>query len=109
LTTLSMKHLKTRVSSLPEGSAISYRGLVLDAAHVAYTSQNAVLSIAQAANRPIIVQAETQLGTGVAGGIVASPTSIGEETARLALRVLAGESASNIPVTASAMTPIFDW
>jgi len=109
LTNLTMKHLKTRVASLPEDSAIIYMGLVLDADHVAYTSHNAVLSIAQAANRPIIVQAETQLGTGVAGGIVASPTSIGEETARLALRVLAGESASNIPVTASAMTPIFDW
>jgi len=109
LTNLSMKHLKTRVASLPIDSAIIYIGLVLDADHVAYTSHNAVLSIAQAANRPIIVQAETQLGTGVAGGIVASPTSIGEETARIALRVLAGESASNIPVTASAMTPIFDW
>ena len=44
------------------------------------------------------------------GGIVASFGSIGQETARLALRVLAGESPTDIPVTTgNVMKPIFDW
>jgi signal transduction histidine kinase len=110
LTRLTMRDLKQRVASLPPDSAIVYIGLTRDAEDVAYTSYEALAALAGVANRPIVVQAETNLGTGAAGGIVASPSSIGEETARLALRVLAGENPDNIPVaTGSFMKPIFDW
>ena len=110
LTGLTMRDLRQRVSSLPDDSAIIYIGLTKDADQVAYTSHDAVAAVAAVANRPIIVQAGTHLGTGVLGGIVANPGSIGYETAKLALRVLAGESVSDIPVmTGSFMRPVFDW
>jgi signal transduction histidine kinase len=110
LTRSTMAELKFRLASLPADSAIIYLGLTVDADNVTYTSYDALTAIAGAANRPIIVQAETQLGTGAVGGIVASPVSIGRETAQLALRVLAGENPDDIPVsTGSSMKPIFDW
>jgi signal transduction histidine kinase len=110
LTRLTMAELRQRVASLPPDSAIIYIGLTADAAKVAYTSTEALAELTAVANRPIVVQAETNFGTGAVGGVVASPTLIGEETARLALRVLAGESTATIPIaTGKFMKPIFDW
>ena len=109
LTRLRMAELKQRVASLPSDAAILYIGLTLDGANVSYTSHEALTILAGVANRPIVVQAETHLGTGAVGGIVASPTSMGHEAARLASRVLNGEDPLGIPTRASAMTPIFDW
>jgi len=51
----------------------------------------AAVAIAEVANRPIVVDSETMLGYGGTGGFVASPTSIAEETALLAMRVLNGQ------------------
>jgi signal transduction histidine kinase len=109
LTRLKMAELKQRVASLPSDAAILYIGLTLDGANVSYTSREALTILAGVANRPIVVQAETHLGTGAVGGIVARPASMGHEAARLASRVLNGEDPSGIPTVASAMTPIFDW
>src|SRR5215510_3297227 len=110
LTRLRMMELQQRITSLPADSAIIYVGLTVDADNVAYTSHEALIELAAVANRPIVVQSETNLGTGAVGGIVANPASIGRETARLALRVLDGENASSIPVvTGHFMKPVFDW
>jgi signal transduction histidine kinase len=106
---LSMAELKQRVASLPSDAAILYIGLTLDAANVSYTSHEALTILAGVANRPIVVQAETHVGTGAVGGIVARPASMGREAAQLASRVLNGEAPSGIPTVASAMTPVFDW
>ncbi len=97
LTRLRMAELKQRVASLPSDAAILYIGLTLDGANVSYTSHEALTVLAGVANRPIVVQAETHLGTGAVGGIVASPASMGHEAARLASRVLNGEDPSGIP------------
>jgi signal transduction histidine kinase len=110
LTRLTMAQLKQRVASLPADSAIIYIGLTIDADNVAYTSRDALVALAGVANRPIVVQAESQLGTGAVGGIVLMPVLVGQEAAQLALRVLAGEGPANIPVTtANVMKPVFDW
>ena len=103
LTRLTMTELKRRVASLPSDSVIIYIGLTLDAGNVAYTSSEALAAFAGVAGRPIVVQAENQLGTGAIGGIVASPALIGRETARLVLHVLAGENPLNIPVTTASV------
>src|SRR5262245_1784196 len=109
LTRLTMAELKRRVASLPADSAIIYFGLTIDADNVAYTSREALAEFAAVANRPIVIQAETNLGTGALGGVVADQVSIGHATARLALRVLDGENASSIPVaTGNFMKPVFD-
>ena len=110
LTRLTMAELKQRVASLPPDSAIIYIGLTLDSENVAFTSYEALSALAEVANRPIIVQAETNVGTGAVGGVVASFRLIGREAAQLTLRVLAGEDPGAIPVAAgNVMRPVFDW
>jgi C4-dicarboxylate-specific signal transduction histidine kinase len=49
------------------------------------------------------------VGYGGAGGFVASPTTLANETAQLALRVLNGQTASMIPISIGELKPIFDW
>jgi signal transduction histidine kinase len=110
LTRLTMRELRQRVASLPSESAIVYVGLTRDAEDVAYTSYEALAELAQAANRPIVIAAESNLGTGAVGGIVASFTLIGREAAGLVRRILDGEDPDKIPVSNSnVMKPIFDW
>jgi hypothetical protein len=79
-------------------------------AGVVHTQQNALLAVAEATNRPIFIDVESQLGYGGVGGFIESLVLRAQETARLALRILDGESAAQIPVAKVNLTnPIFDW
>ena len=65
-----------------------------------YTSAVEVLPlIAEAANRPIVVDAETEVGLGPIGGFLRTPDQIGRDAGRLAMQILNGEDASDIPIT----------
>jgi signal transduction histidine kinase len=109
LTGLPLAEVKQRVAVLPEHTVILYIGINGDQAAV-YASAELVPQIAEVANRPIIVGVETYFGTGATGGYLLSPGQIGHEAGQLALRILAGEDPSTIPVMASSdPKPIFDW
>ncbi len=109
LTGLPMAELKKRVAALPERSAIAYTDIYVDGAGVNYDPRDAMVTFAEAANRPIVVDAESYVGLGSVGGRVISPVLLGDELARLALRILTGESVSSIPVVKSeSVKPIFD-
>src|SRR5215203_1561931 len=70
----------------------------------------ALRRFADAANRPIIVTVETQIGAGGTGGFVASPKALGRSAGDLVLRILRGEDVASIPVReGDASKPIFDW
>jgi signal transduction histidine kinase len=70
-----------------------------------------LVEIAKVANRPIVVDAETFIGYGAIGGLVADPSRLGEDAANGTLRILGGESASQILIlpNGNRMRPIFDW
>jgi signal transduction histidine kinase len=107
---LPMAELKKRVATLPDDAAIIHTSITRDDAGVAYLPHEAVKALAEVANRPIVIDAETSIGHGGTGGFVAHPVPIGQQAARLALRILDGESVSNIPITRGDFTkPIFDW
>jgi signal transduction histidine kinase len=107
---LTMAEIKRRVATLPPDTAILYMSISVDGAGVRYVPRDALVEIASVANRPIVVQVETQLGFGAAGGFVALPGALGSEAGELALRILNGESASAIPVApGNAIKPVFDW
>jgi signal transduction histidine kinase len=76
-----------------------------------YFPRDALVEIAKVANRPIVVDAETFIGYGAIGGLVADPSRLGEDAANVTLRILCGESASQIPIlpNGNRMRPIFDW
>jgi signal transduction histidine kinase len=106
---LPIGEVKKRVATLPDRTAILYTGINVDPKGT-YIAADVLRSIADVANRPIIVGVETFLGSGAVGGFVMVPDLIGRDTGRLVLRVLNGENASDIPVTTNeALKPIFDW
>src|SRR5262245_17893524 len=107
---LSEAEVRRRVAVLPPDTAIIYTAINLDGAGVVYRTDEALAAISEVANRPIVVDVETNIGHGGVGGIVTTPARIGATAARLALRVLDGDDASTIPVTIGDLTkPIFDW
>jgi signal transduction histidine kinase len=110
LTGLTMRELRQRVASLPDHTAILYTGVYSDGEGTFYVPAEALALIATSANRPIVSTAETELGRGSIGGFLITASLIGETAARLAMRILNGEDAVNIPVTlGDIVRPIFDW
>lgn len=110
LTGLSIDEARNRVASLPERSAIIYSATYADRDGGFYPPATALSRIAEVANRPIFVGAETLVTPGVMGGRVLQPGVMGAEAARLALRILGGQSPEDIPATLTeAVKPIFNW
>ena len=110
LTGIPLRELRERVAALPDRTAILYTGIYSDGEGTYFPPADAVALLAEVANRPIVVTAETFVGRGTVGGFVMTPAAIGQQAARLALRILDGEPASGMPVTmADVVKPIFDW
>jgi signal transduction histidine kinase len=107
---LPMRELRKRVSTLPERTVIVYTSIFSDGEGTSFPPVDAVGPLTQAANRPIVVAAETFVGPGAIGGYVLTPSPIGGEAAELVLRILGGESPSAIPISeGNVVRPIFDW
>jgi ABC-type uncharacterized transport system substrate-binding protein len=107
---LPVREVRQRVAALPADTVILYFGINADQ-EARYTSAVEVLPlIAEAANRPIIVDAETEIGLGAIGGFLRTPDQMGRDAGRLAMRILNGEDPSDIPITVgNPLKPIFDW
>jgi signal transduction histidine kinase len=106
---LRIAELRQRVAALPDNTVIYFTTMTYEGDKPVYVSRDALVDLSQVANRPIIVDLEGHVDAGVVGGLVADPTPIGRGAARLALRILDGENASNIPVvTGDFVRPIFD-
>jgi signal transduction histidine kinase len=104
-----MSDIRKRVAELPERSAIIYSSIYSDGEGDYLLPLTAVGLIAEKANRPIVVAAETFLAPGGIGGYVLVPSMIGADAAKIALRVLDGERAENIPRASGGVKPIFNW
>src|SRR5947209_555606 len=107
---LPMRQLLQRVASLPDHTAILYTSITSDGARAINPPADAMLRVANVANRPIVVASEVFIGRGGIGGFVVSPSKLGSAAARLALRLLDGEIASTISATTTELEqPVFDW
>jgi signal transduction histidine kinase len=107
---LSLAEIRRRVALLPERTAILYTPIFVDGAGATYVPRDALASIAEVANRPIVIHAQGDVGYGGTGGIVFVPEAIGADAARRVLRIMQGESASNIPLSRGQFTrAVFDW
>jgi signal transduction histidine kinase len=104
-----MSEIRKRVAELPERSAIVYSGVFSDGEGTYYPAATAMGMIAEKANRPIVVGAEPLLATGGIGGYNLIATEIGADAGRLALRILNGEQAGEIPPVVREARPLFNW
>ncbi|MBR0874952.1 sensor histidine kinase [Bradyrhizobium tropiciagri] len=105
-----MSEVLERVAALPRDSAIIYSGMYSDGSGNYYPPSDALAFIAEKANRPIVVPAETFLEPGGIGGYVLVPSLIGADAARRALRILDGEQLDAVPVSiVDVVKPVFNW
>jgi signal transduction histidine kinase len=107
---LPMTEIRKRVATLPDDTAIIYTSVTRDGAGATYIPNEGLAAFAGVANRPIVIDAETNIGHGGTGGFLATPVPVGQSAARIALRILDGEGPANIPVNRGDFTrPVFDW
>ncbi len=106
---LPMSDLLERVSHLPDDSIVYYLHIFRDGAGKIVVPAEGLEQLAARANAPIYGHVGTYVGRGAVGGRVFSFESAGEDSARLGLRILAGEKPEtmSIPQQADA-TPVFD-
>jgi len=84
--------------------------LLMDADGVPYDGFEALDAIYAAANAPIFGYYRSHLGRGAVGGRLYQETQVGVEAARVAIRILRGERAGDIPpVILGASPPTYDW
>jgi signal transduction histidine kinase len=110
LTDLDMPTLLARLRQLPGHTVIYYTSLMEDAAgsHFIDAAQSVPLVVG-AANAPIFVVDDVDLGAGTVGGYLISWTRDGQVAANMAVRVLNGEKPQNIPVVRNDNVYMFDW
>jgi signal transduction histidine kinase len=109
LMNLPMAELERRLVALPNNAAVIYTGIYYDSQGVSYVPAELVTQIAAWSNRPVVVNVSSYLNKGAIGGYIVQADPIGQQAANLALRILAGESASDIPPVKIPSQLIFEW
>ncbi len=107
---LTTEELIESLHALPDETVILLLSFYLDQAGRAFSYQEYTVLVTENCDVPVYTAWDMFVGYGVIGGIVTSGMAQGEHAARLALRVLDGESADDIPVlTESPNVPMFDY
>jgi signal transduction histidine kinase len=106
---LPLGELKTRLGSLPDTSAVIYTGIYYTSEGVSYVPAELTSQIAEWANRPVVINVSSYLNKGAVGGYIVQANPIGQQAGRLALRILGGENASDLPVVKVPSQLIFEW
>ena len=110
LTDLTMPALLERLKHLPSKTVVIHTAITKDAAGAPFIdASQSVPMVVAAANAPVFVLDNVDLGRGTVGGNVLSWAATGQTAAIMALRVLNGERPGNIPIVKSANVYMFDW
>jgi signal transduction histidine kinase len=109
LMNLPMAQLEKRLGVLSDKTAVIYTGIYYTSEGVSYVPAELVRQIVEWANRPVVVNVSSYLNKGAIGGYIVQANLIGEQVGRIVLRILGGESASDIPVVKVPSPLIFEW
>jgi PAS domain S-box-containing protein len=110
LTDLDMLTLLERLKHLPNDTIVYHTSLMQDAAGARFIdASQSVPMIASAANAPVFVVDDVDLGRGTVGGDLLSFDVEGQTAAVMAVRVLNGERPENISIVENASAYMFDW
>ncbi len=110
LTELDMPSLLERLKHLPSDSIVYHTAMTQDAAGSRFIdSAQSVPLIVSAANAPVYVMDDVDVGLGTVGGYLISWEADGRAAATIAARVLNGEKPQNIPIVKNEDVYMFDW
>ncbi len=106
---LPLKELENRLARLSPDSVVFLLNYFRDRAGNYYSPETVMPRISVASPVPVYCFSEFYLNHGAIGGIVNEGHRHGTLAGSIALRVLAGEPAENIPVVKGPMRPVFDY
>jgi signal transduction histidine kinase len=108
---LTFGEMLERAATMPPRSAIFWFLLSEDAAGVPYSQDRALEAMREVAVVPIFGMGDFEMGRGIIGGPLMQTSALGREAAKVALRILRGETAGeSIDSPAVAFgAPIYDW
>jgi len=110
LNEVSLEEMAKRAATRPPHSAIFYAGVRADANGVPHEEDRVFGMLRAAANAPIFGYADINFGHGVVGGPHVSTQEIGEQAARIAIRILDGEAPADINTPPFGLhAPVYDW
>ncbi len=107
---LTTEKLIESLHALPDETVVLLLSFYRDKTGRAFSYQEYTMLVTENCDAPVYTSWDMFVGQGVVGGIVIRGEAHGEHAARLALRVLSGESADDIPVLIeSPNVPMFDY
>ena len=107
---MSMQQLKHEITSLDDDTLILLMSFTTDKNNHKFSYESSIEMIHGNANRPIIGFWDFYVGQGLAAGIITSGFEQGRTAGSMALKILEGQIASNIPViTQSPVQPMVDY
>jgi PAS domain S-box-containing protein len=108
---LSFDEMLRQAATLPPRSFILLALLLRDASGVTHNQDDALQQLRAVANAPINGLYRNQLGLGLVGGRLYQAEAEGDESARVAVRVLRGEPISTFPprIIGTEQHPRYDW
>ncbi len=110
LTELEMPSLLDHLKHLPDNSIVYHTVMTRDAVGSRFVdAAQSVPLIVSAANAPIYVMDDVDLGRGTVGGYLISWEADGHTAATLAARVLNGAKPQDIPIVKNNNIYMFDW
>ena len=110
LNDLPFEEIRSRAAALPPNSVIFYGLLIVDASGTVFDPGEALKGIMESANSPVFTLLESLFGFGTVGGRLIQERTVGLHAAKVALRILQGESPANLSVpTQFAGAPVYDW
>ena len=110
LTDLDMPTLLDRLRHLPNNTIVYHTSIMRDAAGSRFVdATQSVPLLVSAANAPVFVVDDVDIGKGTVGGNVLSFAAQGQVAATMAVRVLTGQKIQDIPIEKSANVYMFDW
>ena len=107
---LSFDDLLKHAAALPPHSAIFWELMIVDAAGVMHEGNTALARLHAVSKAPIFSYDESFFGHEIVGGPLLAVLDSSRQTAAVAVRVLGGETASDIKIpSVQFSTPKFDW
>jgi signal transduction histidine kinase/ABC-type uncharacterized transport system substrate-binding protein len=110
LTNLDMPALLEELRRLPSKSIVYHTSLMEDASGTHFIdATQSVPMVVSAANAPVFVVDDVDIGKGTVGGNVVSWSADGKVAAEMAVRILDGVKPQEIPVVKNSNVYLFDW
>ncbi len=100
--------LEQQLKALPADALVLIPSYTRDSTGRVFSRAESTLLITAASPVPVYAMHESRLGYGIVGGMLLDGKEHGAQAAEIALRVLAGEDPSRIPIATSHSYPIFD-